>query len=440
MQVLCKFHLAMDESSDAFTPFHLPAKRSKVYEVDSGHFFDILKGLLHHSTTRVATLLAIKGDQQFVNILTNQTAKDACLRSLHRVIYLLCFDRTQTNRLIALSLIEEAFCRRDRLKPHYIHLVILLVETLQRDENVEVRRRSLQVLVSLSRKIPVDTMFTRGINKCRVLDHLFVLYCDSLNDYDEQVKNTAIAGMTFVPLVHKHLLSQTLSKDLLDHFSSKSTDLIPPMPRRACGALVHALEDEYETVRMAALECIKAHGMNQDFGNAVVRTLVDTTSDESDGVRLRAMQVLLDICSMHRIELLFEDVQAVLCIIDDKELAFRDAARNILCQAFMPSTEAIKKCIQCAAYEMQRFRQERSKVLLMCAHIARNHPDGLLSLSLYTSSGGPEPQIEDDGHRVRAVMWMVACEVKGITKLPDIVIKHRAYLLTRFPDCFSILS
>ena len=314
------------------------------------------------------------------------------------------------------------------------------MEALQRDENVEVRQKSLQLLVSLSRKIPVDAMFTRGINKCRVLDYLFFLYCDSLNDYDEQVKNTAIIGMTFIPLVHKHLLSQTLSKDLLDYFSSKSTELIPLMPRRACGALVHALEDEHKSVRMAALECIKAHGVSQDFSNAVMRTLVDTMSDESDKVRLRAMQVLLDICSMHRIELPFEDVQAMLCIIDDKEPTFRGAARDILSQAYLPSTDAIRKCIQCATYEMQRFRHERNKILLMCAHIARNHPDGLLSLNLYVNNTNPEPQIEDDGHRIRAVMWMVACDVKGITKLPDIVIKHRAYLLTRFPDCFSISS
>lgn len=435
-----QIYFAMDENGPASTSLPHPAKRSKVYDVDSRHFFNLLRGLLPHSTTRAATLLAVGKDRQFVNILTNQTARDACLRSLHRAIHLLCFDRIQSNRLTVLSLIEEAFNMRDRLKPHYINLIILLVETLHRDEDVEVRRKSLQLLVSLARKIPMDAMFTRGINKCRILDHVFVLCCDSLNDYDEQVKNTAIIGMTFIPLVHKHLLSQTLTKDLLDHFSSKSTELVPLMPRRACGALIHALEDEHKSIRMAALDCIKAHGINQDFGDAVVRILVDTMSDESDKVRLKAMQVLLDICSMHRIELPFEDVQAILCIIDDKESVFRDAARNILSQAYLPNIDAIKKCLQCATYEMQRFRQERDKILLMCARIARNHPDGLLSLNLYANSSNPEPQIEDDGHRIRAVMWMVACGVKGVEELPGIVTKHKAYLLTRFPDCFSITS
>ena len=307
------------------------------------------------------------------------------------------------------------------------------MEALYRDESVQIRQKSLQLLVNLARKVPVGAMFTKGINRCRVLDYLFVLYCDSLNDYDEQVKSTAITGMTFVPLVHKHILSQTLSKDLLDCLSSASTESIPVMPRRACGALVHALEDEYRSVRMAALECIKAHCISQDFSNAVIRTLVDTMSDESDDVRLRAMQVLLDVCSMHRIELPFEDVQAILCIIDDRDPVFRGAARGILSRAYLPSTDAIKKCIQCAAYEMQRFRHEKDKVLSMCASIARNHPDGLLSLNLYANNGSPEPSIEDDGHRIRAVMWLLACKAKSITSLPDIVTKHRAYLLTRFP-------
>ena len=93
-----------------------PAKRSKVYEVNSSHFFDILKGLLHHSTTRATTLLAIERNQQFVNILTNQTARDACLRSLHRAIYLLCFDCIQSNRLMALSLIEDGIQQKGQIK------------------------------------------------------------------------------------------------------------------------------------------------------------------------------------------------------------------------------------------------------------------------------------------------------------------------------------
>ena len=365
-------HFEMNEDA---SPSH-PAKRAKVYEVDSRHFFDILKDLLPHSTTRGTALSAIENDQQFVNILTNQTAKDTCLRSLHRAIHLLCFDHIQSNRLMALSLIEKAINKREGVKKalHQSHH-FTCGSPCTGTKMLQIRQRSLQLLVCLARKMPVDLMFTRGINKCRILDHVYVVFCDALNDYDEKVKHVAITGMTFLPLVHKHLLSQALSKDLLEHFSSKSTESVPLMPRRACGALIHALEDEHESIRMAALECIKAHGVNQAFANLVVRTLVDTMSDESDAVRLKAMQVLLDICLMHRIELPFEDVQAILCIIDDKESVFREAARSILSKAYLPNMDAIKKCIQCAEYEMQRFRQERDKILLMCAHVARNHPD-----------------------------------------------------------------
>ena len=39
----------------------------------------------------------------------------------------------------------------------------------------------------------------------------------------------------------------------------------------------------------------------------------------------------------------------------------------------------------------------------------------LISLNFYAIRSDPEPQIEDDGHRIRAVMWMVACDVKGMT-------------------------
>lgn len=261
--------------------------------------------------------------------------------------------------------------------------------------------------------------------------------------------------------MHRLLLQQCLTKDLLSGFDASSTDRLPSVPRRACGAIVHALEDDREAIRLAALDAIRAHGSDWPFAALAIRFLIDTLNDESDSVRLRAVKVLGHLATTHRLELELEHLQAVLGVLDDRPELHRRAARSLISSLYFPAAsekECVGKFVACAVFAISRFPAERDEVIGMCALVGANHSDLLLRrLSLYPPPSSPavgeslkgavfsEPAIENDTHRVKAVLLLNAYgrlsnADRHSVSLPSFVLKHYPYLFARFEGSLPLLS
>lgn len=224
---------------------------------------------------------------------------------------------------------------------------------------------------------------------------------------------------------------------------------------------MHALEDDREAIRLAALDAIRAHGNDWPFTALAIRFLVDTLNDESDNVRLRAIETLGQLAIMHRLELELEHLQAILSILDDRLELHRRAARSLISSLYFPAAsakECVGKFVACAVFAISRLPAERDEVIKMCASVGANHSDLLLRrLFLYPppsssavegslkSAAFSEPKIESDSHRVKAVILLNAFgRLSGADQhsvsLPPFVLKHYPYLFARFEGSLPLLN
>jgi hypothetical protein len=98
--------------------------------------------------------------------------------------------------------------------------------------------------------------------------------------------------------VHTSLLLQTMKKDRLADRSPK----LRLMPLLSCGAIAHGIEDQFAETRLAALQCLydlvlgaqKQRHCTEDrrLVAAAVRVLLDAVLDESELLRVAALQIL----------------------------------------------------------------------------------------------------------------------------------------------------
>ncbi|PVU95936.1 hypothetical protein BB561_001477 [Smittium simulii] len=99
----------------------------------------------------------------------------------------------------------------------------------------------------------------------------------------------------------------------------------------AAGAFVHGLEDEFQEVRISAIDSIYVLSkQNTEFASKSVDFLIDLFNDSSDIVRLKAIQVLRSIGKNITIGLTNEQLSICISMIEDADLAIRKSLYSFL--------------------------------------------------------------------------------------------------------------
>jgi HEAT repeat protein len=245
-------------------------------------------------------------------------------------------DHDQRIRLAALNALYLIFKRGGDLALQQYSKAINMLG----DISHQVRLAAYRLLFAFAVQTPETMIPARNIKnneEIRLIDDAFAHLCDSMNDPESSVRAEGATLLGKFDGVSMRFLHQTLEKNLMTNlnrirslnerakgeggeFSSgrkfgddkavrgEVEDDNNVIARGACGAFIHGLEDEFQTVRVAALDALctlAAKETTGDFAKQSMDYMVDMLNDEIEGVRLNAINNCVRLAS--RVPVLLED-------------------------------------------------------------------------------------------------------------------------------------
>ncbi|KAJ2649654.1 hypothetical protein IWW40_002995 [Coemansia sp. RSA 1250] len=315
------------------------------------------------------------------------------------------------------------------------------------------------------------------VDDTRLIDDAFIRVCDMVNDGAVRVRQRACVVLGRFRAVDAQYLAQTLSKQLMSHMKRvqrgpargyagrnsgvKSSNPTPsgaaiPTPTGdanvgdlrildsgAAGAFVHALEDEFQEVRDAAIESIlELSSGSNEFAARAVDFLVDMFNDSSDRVRIRAIRALTALGARSLIRATTEQLSIA-------ESAMRDSSSSVRCRMYeflahvsVPDTAALLSLVQAFKANLETYPGDLPRIFAAISSIGRRHGHligapaarSLLGISeLYLSR---EPRIDDTLYAASVVLLVNARKAHRsviAAALPDFVFRHLPYLQDKYP-------
>ncbi|KIH56190.1 HEAT repeat protein, partial [Ancylostoma duodenale] len=172
------------------------------------------------------------------------------------------------------------------------------------------------------------------------------------------------------------------------------------VPRGACGAFVSALEDEFMSVRRAAVYSLGRLAANRPaFATTALDHLSDMFNDEIVEVRLDAIAALTPLI-VHG-ELQKEQLETVLKCLDDAILDSRQALRELLSKAEFADAECMRVCARALLNCLHRFPSDKSQIYRCLSEVGARHAvfvHGMVRelLGLHLVYDTREQQIDDE--------------------------------------------
>ncbi|KAK6731604.1 hypothetical protein RB195_007834 [Necator americanus] len=212
------------------------------------------------------------------------------------------------------------------------------------------------------------------------------------------------------------------------------------VPRGACGAFVSALEDEFMSVRRAAVYSLGRLAANRPaFATSALDHLSDMFNDEIVEVRLDAIAALTPLI-VHG-ELQKEQLETVLKCLDDAIVDSRQALRELLCKAEFADAECMRVCSRALLNCLHRFPSDKTHIYRCLSEVGARHAvfvHGMVRelLGLHLVYDTREQQIDDVFYIAKLILILnAAANYEPIVSLlPECVLKHYRYLRAAAPD------
>lgn len=234
-------------------------------------------------------------------------------------------------------------------------LFLILCERILEDEDLQVRRALLRLLLRFSQmkkpsafksmelKSPeVEKSLPQvlsGIGK-KVIKAKHVLFAVlsflGANDVDVVVRTEAIKFLGELKDVESSLIAQACRKDTINQFTRA-----PPfkMSLLACGVFAHGIEEQFMQIRMQSLLSLFALAKGEE--STVLCVFIDALLDECDWIRLAALKFIKQLLNAgNGIELTLQDgLEALLAALDDLNEAIRKESLLVVASIRLVSSE-----------------------------------------------------------------------------------------------------
>ncbi|KJH49917.1 HEAT repeat protein [Dictyocaulus viviparus] len=337
-----------------------------------------------------------------------------------------------------------------------------------------------------------STFSKSGESKLQLCDDAFSIICNSVNDQEVIVRTEAVVILGQFHTVSDAFLDQTLDKKLMksvqdasgheqvkrihqsrfaittgsqkpvkDSRSSNSewssgkelNARCPPsastssadssesiVPRGACGAFVSALEDEFMSVRRAAVYSLgQLAATRPAFATTALDHLADMFNDEIVEVRLDAIAALTPLI-VHG-ELQKEQLETVLKCLDDAIIDSRQALRQLLSKAVFADAECMRLCSRALLNCLNRFPNDKNDIYSCLSEIGARHAifvHGMVRelLCLHLVYDTREQQIDDVFYIAKLILVLNAAANHEpiVSLLPKCVLKHYRFLRAAAPE------
>ncbi|KAJ1733669.1 hypothetical protein LPJ61_001444 [Coemansia biformis] len=353
--------------------------------------------------------------------------------------------------------------------------------TATKDDVEQVRLVAAELVWAISSAYPEHPVVIEKFNATetiRLLDDAFVKTCDMVNDSSVVVRQRASTILRRFKGVDNRFLSQTFSKQVMSHLRRvvptgargymgrnlglrgarpKATSRIPEgdasvesdeirlLDSGAAGAFVHALEDEFQEVRDAAIESITELSFaSSEFAAKAVDFLVDMFNDSSDRVRLCAIRALVAIGTRAPIKLTEEQLAIALSAMKDSSRSVRGGIYEFLTVSALASSGWLEKLMAGFTANLERYPEDQLAIYKVLKALGRSHSPiistpfvrALLGISEHYLSR--EARIDDTVYAGSVILIMntqpsTRQAMAGV--LPDYVFSHLPYLCDKYPGC-----
>uniref|UniRef100_A0A0R3PKC3 Integrator complex subunit 4 n=1 Tax=Angiostrongylus costaricensis TaxID=334426 RepID=A0A0R3PKC3_ANGCS len=212
------------------------------------------------------------------------------------------------------------------------------------------------------------------------------------------------------------------------------------VPRGACGAFVSALEDEFMSVRRAAVYSLgQLAATRPAFATTALDHLADMFNDEIAEVRLDAIAALTPLI-VHG-ELQKEQLETVLKCLDDAVVDSRQALRQLLSKAEFADAECMRLCSRALLNCLHRFPSDKNHIYSCLSEVGARHAVFVHSmvrelLGLHLVYDTREQQIDDEFYIAKLILVLNAASNYEpiVSLLPECVLKHYRFLRAAAPE------
>ena len=208
----------------------------------------------------------------------------------------------------------------------------------------------------------------------------------------------------------------------------------------SCGAVVHGLEDECLSVRVATVQSLKKLAVdNQELAILALDFLTDMFNDEIEQVRLEAIGALTAIAQ--HIKLHVHQLEIILGALDDFSTLLREKLHLMLQSCSLATKDGLNMVIdKLLLVNLKRYPQDRRSIYVTFKHLGANHPDLTLPLvssllKIHPYFDKQEEDIEDPSYLCKLILVMNAAQ--HCPTLPMLLdshtVRHHDYLRDTFP-------
>lgn len=310
------------------------------------------------------------------------------------------------------------------------------------DQCDTVRVTALKILKWFARMYPDERVLGRKKGmELRLVDDAFSKLCDAVHDAEIPVRAEAIQLLGTVENVSDSFLEQTLDKKLLSHMKFTKTSRfsrdraiqewstgrrfgedIPAekaeedseslIPGGACGAFVSGLEDEFMSVRLAAVRSLGALAERRaGFARKAVDFLADMFNDEIESIRLEAIHCIRPL--LQYAPLTEEQMETILNVLDDAAGESRAALRELISCCRMETVTCVKMTVDALLNNLLRYPADKTSIWDCMKCLGRTHASMVLPLvgdllGLHPFFDTPEPPIENPAYMSKLVLVLNA--------------------------------
>ncbi|KAJ3102905.1 Integrator complex subunit 4 [Phlyctochytrium planicorne] len=270
------------------------------------------------------------------------------------------------------------------------------------------------------------------------VDKIFVAYCGLSLHPD---KNLRVLGINLLGTFHKvsmGVLMQTLSKSPID---SKPSFYHNP----DCGNFIHGLEDEYQIVRSAVVDCLCELSVESGvFAQSVFDLLIDMLNDEIEFVRLASVRSLKKVAFYNDVAVDDFQIQSLLTVFDDANRVMREVAYEMLQYLRFKTKSGVNKVTLQLYKNLQKFHADKHSIFSCLAAIGRRNAVFASTVidkafNLDRNYLPKEQELENHIHIANLVLLFNGAfnHPKLLLSLPRFTFKHFAFLVRKYPFCFG---
>ncbi|EDV29602.1 uncharacterized protein TRIADDRAFT_19885, partial [Trichoplax adhaerens] len=223
-----------------------------------------------------------------------------------------------------------------------------------------------------------------------------------------------------------------------------TVDDVNLMESGACGAFVHGLEDEFMEVRIVTVESMCLLGQRYEpFAHLLTDFIVDMLNDEIESVRLAAIHCLKRLA--HKITLRDDQLNIVLDLLKDRSTEIRNALRILLRSLHFTTVPPLQFGVQALIRNLHQYREDQLSIWECLKDLGKDHGYLIMSfitdlLSLHPYFATSEADISDPSHIGIAIFIFSASTSYPllVNYFPQFLFKHYSYLKDKYPDLVPI--